>query len=89
MFLHFLYFSGPWKKWPQMAPKGTLEDFVPTNPDLEVLADILGRTDLDFENLHFFHFVDPKFLDVQVPRSQDSHLVVNCNAKTPAHLDGI
>ena len=25
----------------------------PTNPDL---ADILGRTDLNFENFYFFHF---------------------------------
>ena len=47
--------------WPQMGPGG----FFPTNPDL---ADILGRTDLDFENLYFFHFLDPQFLDFQVPR---------------------
>ena len=43
----------------------------PTNPDL---ADILGRTDLDFENLYFFHFLDPKFLDFQVPRFPKSGL---------------
>ena len=42
------------------------EDFVPTNPDL---ANILGRTDLDFESFYFFHLLDPKFLDFQVPRS--------------------
>ena len=36
------------------------EDFFPTNPDL---ADILGRTDLDFENFYFFDVLDPKFLD--------------------------
>ena len=47
--------------WPQMGPGG----FFPTNPDL---ANILGRTDLDFENFYFFHFLDPKFLDFQVPR---------------------
>ena len=41
------------------------EDCVPTNPDL---ADILGRTDLEFEDFHFFHLVDPKFLHFQVPR---------------------
>ena len=40
--------------------------FFPTNPDL---ADILGRTDLDFENLYFFDILDPKVLDFQVPRS--------------------
>ena len=32
--------------WPQMGPGNVF----PANPDL---ADILGRTDLDFENLHF------------------------------------
>ena len=47
------------------GPKWGQEDFFPTNPDL---ADILGRTDLEFENFHFFHFVDPKFLHFQVPR---------------------
>ena len=35
--------------WPQMGPGG----FVPTNPDL---ADILGRTDLDFDNFDLFVF---------------------------------
>ena len=47
------------------GPKWGQEDFFPTNPDL---ADILGRTDLEFEHFHLFHFVDPKFLDFQVPR---------------------
>ena len=42
------------------GPKWGREDFFPTNPDL---ADILGRTDLNFENLYFFHFLDPKFPD--------------------------
>ena len=32
--------------WPQMGPGG----FFHTNPDL---ADVLGRTDLNFENLYF------------------------------------
>ena len=40
--------------------------FFPTNPDL---ADILGRTDLNFEKLHLFDFLDPTFLNFQVPRS--------------------
>ena len=31
------------------GPKWGQEDFFPTNPDL---ADILGRTDFDFENFH-------------------------------------
>ena len=38
-----------------MGPGG----FFPTNPDL---ADILGRTDLDFENFYFWDFLGPKFL---------------------------
>ena len=47
------------------GPKWGREVFFPTNPDL---ADILGRMDLDFENFYFFHFLDPTFLDFQVPR---------------------
>ena len=38
-----------------MGPGG----FFPTNPDL---ADILGRTDFDFENFYFLDFLGPKFL---------------------------
>ena len=48
------------------GPKRGQEDFFPTNPDL---ADILGRTDLNFENFYFFGFLDPTFLDFQPPRS--------------------
>ena len=36
-------------KWPQMGPRG----FFPTNPDP---ADILGRTDFDFEDFYFWDF---------------------------------
>ena len=50
-----------------MGPGG----FVPTNPDL---ADILGRADLDFEIFYFFDFLDPKFLDLQVPRLSNSQI---------------
>ena len=53
------------------GPKWGREDFFPTNPDL---ANILGRMDLDFENFYFFHFLDPKFLDFQVPRFPKSGL---------------
>ena len=53
------------------GPKWGREDFFPTNPDL---ADILGRTDLDFENFDFFYFLDSKFLDFQVPRYLKSGL---------------
>ena len=54
--------------WPQMGPGG----FFPTNPDL---ADTLGRTDLNFENFHLLYFLDPKFLDFQLPRLQISAFV--------------
>ena len=47
------------------GPKWGQENFYPTNP---YLADILGRMDLNFENLYIFHFLDPKFLDFQVPK---------------------
>ena len=43
--------------------------FFPANPDL---ADILGDTDFDFENLCFFDFLDPGFPDFHVPRFPDS-----------------
>ena len=36
------------------GPKWGQEDFFPTNPDL---ADILGRTDFDFENFYFLDFL--------------------------------
>ena len=40
-----------------MGPGG----FFPTNLDL---ADMLGRTDLDFDNVYVFDLLDPKFLDL-------------------------
>ena len=45
-----------------MGPGG----FFPTNPDL---AEILGDTDLNFENFHFLFFWIPNF---QISRSQIS-----------------
>ena len=58
-FVIFLMFpahakNGP--RWAQMGPGG----FFPTNPDL---PDVLGRTDLDFENFYFFDF-----FGFQIPR---------------------
>ena len=38
------------------GPKWAREDFFPTNLDL---ADILGITDFDFENLYFLDFLGP------------------------------
>ena len=52
------------------GPKWGQEDFFPTNPDL---ADIWGRTDLDFE-IFCFDFLDSKFLDFQVPRFPNSQI---------------
>ena len=66
--MHVFYIlSGPWKDWkdwPEMATHGA-RIFFPTNPDL---ADMLGRPDLDFDNLYVFVFLDSKFPDLQVPR---------------------
>ena len=54
-----------------MAPNGARRICVPSNPDL---ADILGRTELDFENVHVWDFSDPIFLsDFQVPRGATEH----------------
>ena len=59
---YFIVFSDHGKMaWD--GPKWGQEDFLPTNPDL---ADTLDRTDLNFENLYFFHVLDPTFLDFQV-----------------------
>ena len=53
------------------GPKWGRELFFPANPDL---ADILGRMGLHFENLYFWEFLDPKFLDFQIPGFPDSGL---------------
>ena len=49
-----------------MGPGG----FFPTDPDL---ADILGDTDFDFDNFLLI-FLDPIFLDFQIPGFPDSRL---------------
>ena len=55
IFFAFFAFFRSMKKLPQMAPNGARRIF-PTNPDL---ADILGRTDLNFTNFYFFIFWTP------------------------------
>ena len=45
------------------GPKWGREVLLPANPNL---ANILGRTDLDFVNLHVLHVLDSKFLDFQI-----------------------
>ena len=47
-------FFWPTQKMGPDGPKWGQEDFFPTNPDL---ANILGRTDFDFENLYFLDFL--------------------------------
>ena len=51
-----------------MAPNRARMIFVPTNPDL---ADILGRTDLDFDNFHVLVFWIPNFLISRSPDLQN------------------
>ena len=63
--MHFFCIFSVHGKIASDGPKWGQEDFFPTNPDI---ADILSRTDLDFENFHFSDFLDFKFLDFQVPR---------------------
>ena len=64
-------------------PKRGQEDFFPTNPDL---ADILGRTDLNFEKLCLF-FLDPTFLDFQLPRSRNSRISRSPDLQIPRFPD--
>ena len=52
-------------RWTQIGPGG----FFPTNPDL---ADILGRTDLNFENFYFFICWTPTFWISRSPDLQIS-----------------
>ena len=56
--------NGP--RWPQMGPGG----FFPTKPDL---ADILGRTDFDFENFFFLFFFGSQISRFPGPRFQNFH----------------
>ena len=55
IFIFFRFFRPTQKMCPE-GPKWAREDFFPTNPDL---ADILGRTDFDFENFYFLDFLGP------------------------------
>ena len=65
------------------GPKWAQEDFFPANPDL---ADILGRTDLDFENFYFFDFLGSQISGFQGPRSQNSQ-IPGFPGSRPALLD--
>ena len=50
----FSDFFRPTQKITREGPKWGREVLFPANPDL---PDILGRTDLDFENFYFFYFL--------------------------------
>ena len=69
------------------GPECGREVLFPANPDL---ADIMGKMDLDFENLHFGDFLDSKFPDFQVPRFRKSGLGLGLGPDSPsgAQWDG-
>ena len=55
IFLTFFTFVRPTQKIAREGPKWGREGFFPAKKNL---ADILGRTDFDFENFHFFDFLE-------------------------------
>ena len=59
-------------RWPQIGPGG----FFPTNPDL---ADILGRTDLNFDNFYVFSFFGPQISGFPGPKNLDFPTSQNLN----------
>ena len=77
---HRQFFFGPWKKWPGMAPNGTLEVFFRL---IQTLPTFWDRLDLDFENVYVFASLDPTFLDFQVPRSPNSQISRSPDFQTP------
>ena len=69
----FFGFVRPTQKMGPEGPKQAREDFFPTNPDL---ADILGRTDLDFVKFVFLIRWTPNLWisrspDLQIPKIPD------------------
>ena len=62
--LAFFGFFRPTQKIARDGPKWGREVLFPTNPDL---ADILGRTDFDFENFYFFDFFGSQLGPTVVP----------------------
>ena len=53
------------EKLPEMATNGVRSFVCRTNPDL---ANLMGDTDVDFENLYFLDFLDTKFLHSQIAK---------------------
>ena len=66
------------------GPKWGQEDCFPTNPDL---ADILGRTDFDFEKFYVLDFLDASFLDFQVSRSPNFWISRSPDLQIPRSLN--
>ena len=62
--------NGP--RWPPMGPGG----FFPTNPDL---ADIVGRTDFDFENFYLLDFFGSQ-LGPGLGPACPLHIILSCSA---------
>ena len=83
--LSFFDFFRSMEKMASDGPNGTLEVFVPTNPDL---VDIFGRADLDFDNFYFSIFWTPHFWisrspDLQIPRFLGSQISRFPDFQTP------
>ena len=71
-----------------MAPNGARRILFPTNPDL---ANILGRTDLNFEIFYFFSFFRTQisgFPGLQIFKFPDQGLVGAPSAAPPDHKVG-
>ena len=64
----FICFCRPMKQMAWDGPKWGQKDFFTANPDL---ADILGRTDLDFKNFKFFICWIPNFWISRSPDFQN------------------
>ena len=82
--LQVLYFCGPWKHLPYIAPKEAKSFFVPTNLDL---VDILENTDLDFEIFAFGGFL--WITNFQIPGFQDPRLAQDLWGDSGRFLDGV
>ena len=77
IFAFFVFFRPTQKIGPD-GPKWGQEDFFPTNPDT---ADILGRTDLDFENFYFWDFFGSQISGLGPSWAQARNFGPNKNTK--------
>ena len=70
-FVSFVDFSDPWKKWPQMDPNGARRIFFLL---IQTLPIFLPERIWILRIFIFVDFLDPRFLDFQVPRLPKSGL---------------